>query len=202
MARDRTDNRQPLAEIPEVSGRVGPLLSPNGALSTKLVPVVDSIRQLATGFGMRPYRVFIIHHQWSGGRVGAGNPIEISRREILPTPRVGDMGGTNQVLHTYGLQEEGGISVDHISAKYTEDDLMGRTPDTTDPVQTRSGAQDVEFFWEVVENRSANPEPVRRRYVPTVAPTLGGFGWRVSLTKQEFNRNRQGSALPATRPFR
>jgi hypothetical protein len=201
VASDRTDNLSPHSEIPELAGQVRPLEQPNNTFVTRIGDTVDRIRQLYTNFGLRPYRVFLVHQRWDGGRRGRGNPVEIARREILPTPRIPDMSATNEVIRFAGLQEEGGLTIDQISSKYTEDDLMGRTPDLDDPAMTRSGAEDVEFFYEVVQASRSHPEPVRRRYVPTAVPNLaaGGFQWKVVLTKQEFNRNRDAANVQARR---
>lgn len=194
MPNDRTNNGTPYQELPEVTGRVKPVPINGGTLASRLVPVVDKIRQLYTNFGVRPYRVFMVHVQWSGDRIGDGVPRELSRREILPTPRVGDISGTTEMLRASGLTEEGGISVDQISAKYTEDDLLGRTPDLQDPAMPRTGLRQMEFYWEVVENRPSSPTPVRRDYAPSTAPALSrdGFQWRVNLAKRVFDRARDG----------
>jgi hypothetical protein len=194
MARDRTNSGTPRAELPELTGAVKALPPGHGdsALASALTPVVDEIRQLYTEFGVRPYQVFLIHMQWSGNRIGEGSAVEISRREILPTPQVVDMGSTTEVLRQFGLTEEGGLVVDQVSTKYTEDDLMGRTPDLIDPTMPRTGLSTVEFFWEVIESRPSNPASVPRRYVPVGVPMLSRdrFQWRVALAKQDYNRSR------------
>lgn len=164
-------------------------------LTTRLVPVVDKIRQLYTMFGINSYRVFLVHVQWSGGRIGEGQGIEIAKREILPTPRVSAMSSTTEILHAVGVQEEGGITISQISAKYTEDDLMGRTPDMVEPALPRTNGRGTEFFYEIVENRPSTPQPVRRMYVPNAAPALSrdSFQWTVSLTKRDYDRSRSGT---------
>ena len=63
MSNDRTRNGSPYQEIPEVTGRVKPVAINGGTLASKLVPVVDKIRQLYTNFGVRPYRVYLVHVQ-------------------------------------------------------------------------------------------------------------------------------------------
>lgn len=203
MAADRTDNGNPVSELPELSGQVRPVQQTNTTLASRLGPTVDRIRQLYTSFGIRPYRVFLVHMKWPGGQRGHGVPQELSRREILPTPRLLDMSGTTQVLRAFGLQEEGSVAIDQITPKYTEDDLLGKTPDLIDLEVPRSGPPDVDFFWEVVENRPSTPQPVRRRYVPNSVPCLvqDGFQWKITLTKQEYNRGR-GQAAMAGRPGR
>lgn len=195
MAWDRTDQNAPEQEKPTVSGAVRPLRTDEvrQTLAVSLGPVVDEIRQLATDFGIRPYRVFLIHVRWSGGKIGVGTPQEISRREILPTPKVRDMTNTVEVLSAFGRLEEGAVAVEKISAKWSEDDLLGKTPDLTDPAVPRAGRHECDFFWEIQENRGVIPPPVPRQYVPGAVPTLsrGGMAWRITLTKRAVNRSRQ-----------
>lgn len=194
MADDRTRGNDPRAELPEAGAQVRPLVDSEigQSLANKLVPVVDKIRQLATKFGVRPYRVYLVHVQWSGSEIGAGSPVQISRKEILPTPQVLDMASTTEVLRSFGLTEEGGVMINKISAKFTEDDLLGRTPDLVNPAMPRTSLRNVEFFWEIVENRKSDPAPVPRRYVPNSTPMLSRdrFQWKIALTKQDSNRAR------------
>lgn len=198
-APDRTPPANPPAELPEATTAVRPLRpheTGSNNLAASLVPVVDGIRQLYTDMGIRPYRVFLVHVQWAGGERGLGEPQELSRREILPTPRVRDMSATSEVLRATGLTEEGGISIDQISAKYSEDDLMGITPDLKNLADPRTSRKQVQFYWEVVENRSIEPTGRRRRYRPISAPTISkdGFQWIVSLTRQDAERSRSGGS--------
>lgn len=161
-------------------------------LAAKLVPVVDRIRQLATRFGIRPYRVFLVHVRWTGPRRGMGEGQEVSRVEILPTPAVSEMNGIVEIAKALGRTEEGGVSITEISGKYSEDDLRGLTPDLLDPQQPRTLLPNVEFFWEVAENRPNRPDPVRRRFQLASAPSLSRdvVQWRVQLTKQDYDRSR------------
>lgn len=194
MAGDRTQQTDPGAELPELAGSVRPLRPDEvrSSLMSGLQPSIDAIRQIPTDLGLRPYRVFLIHVEWTGVRVGDGQPIELSRREILPTPRIRDMASTSEVLSSFGRVEEGGIVVDRITAKFSEDDLLGKTPDLLDPAVPRSGARNGQFFWEVQENRPGFPATLPRSYVPASAPTLmrGGLQWRVVLNKLMVNRSR------------
>ncbi len=195
MAWDRTDQNDPAAEQPAAEGAVRPLRPEEvrGSLMARLGPVVDRIRQLPAKLGLRPYRVFLVHLRWSGARIGEGTPAEVSRREILPTPRIRDMASTTEVLSSFGRVEEGGIVVDRISPRFSEDDLTGATPDMLDPAEPRTGLRSVEFFWEVQEQRPGRPSPIPRSYTVSAAPTLmrGQSHWRVPLVKRMVNRSRQ-----------
>lgn len=179
--------------MPELTRAVRPV-SEGPTMANQLTPIVDTIRQLYTQFGLRSYRVYLVHTAWSGRRIGEGEAQEIARTEILPTPLVRDLSSTTFQLRAFGLTEEGGTSIEQISLRYTEDDLCGRTPDLQDPAFPAVGSSSVEFFYEVVENRNSFPTPVRRRYVPNAVPQLTRdiFQWKVMLTKQDYNRDRQG----------
>lgn len=194
MGQDRTHQDDPLAELPELAGVVRPLRSDEfrQSLMPTLSPVIDQIRQIPVSLGLRPYRVFLVHVLWTGQKVGDGDPVEVSRREILPTPRVRDMSATTEVLSAFGRVEEGGVVVDRISARFSEDDLMGKTVDLQDQALLRTGKRNGEFFWEVQEQRPGCPNPIPRRYVNSSVPTLmrGGSHWRVPLAKQNTDRSR------------
>lgn len=196
MPIDRDSTDVPEADIPALGHRLdapeqGQVRS---TLASKLVPTVDLVRNLYSKFGVRPYRVFMVHSQWTGGEQGIGQEVITSRIEILPTPRLRDMGAVNTVMRETGLTEEGDIEVDQISARYTEDDLTGRTPDLRDSNLPRTSAMAVDFYWEIVENRGQDPYPVIRRFNPRNVPGLSrdGFQWRVTLIKQDYDRGRRG----------
>jgi hypothetical protein len=187
MPDDRTQCN-PLLEIDQESGAVHPERMPARNLIYDIAPAVDQIRQIATDLGTRPYRVFLVHIVWTGTRRGDGQPSEIARIEILPTPKVSS--STSFAMQAMGLTEMGGISVSQISLRFTEDDLTGKTPDLIDPAMTRTGLRNAEFFYEVVERRPTGPTPIPRRYIPADVPTRGNTGWRVNLLKQGEDRAR------------
>jgi len=192
------------AEVQELSGSVQ-ALSPTAqaqSLASSLIPVADSCRQIAASLGLRPKRVFLIHRVWPSGQRGLGTPQVISERELLPVPKVIDMSSTSLIMRAAGLGEEGGITIESISAKYSEDDLLGLTPDLTSVLDPMTGADNVEFFWEVRETRNTTPPPQPRRYVPAGVPELrpGGCEWKVTLTKQDGNRERSEVAAPGWGP--
>jgi hypothetical protein len=190
---DREDNGDPRSELPELSGRLRP---PSGGaqratLANRLVPVVDRIRNLNAKFGLRPYRVFLVHAVSSSGSRGVGLTRIVSRREIEPTPRVNDFGSMAETILATGTTEEGAISIDEISAKFTEDDLLGRTADLADPkLKGLTADESTEFFWEVQEERPQRDLPQIRRFAVAGVPELnrGKFQWTVRLTKQDYDR--------------
>lgn len=197
MAIDRDATGTPEEELTELGRKVRPVQPglENQTLAYKLVTVVDIIRQIPTSLGIRPYRVYLVHGSWSGGRQGAGTLAVTSRREILPTPRVRSMGDLAQLLRSTGVTEEGDLVVDRISAKYTEDDLKGATPDLRDPNLPRTTAIPFDFWWEIQEQHPQSPQPVIRRFGIVGVPEIGRgrVEWVVKLAKQDWDRGRTGS---------
>jgi hypothetical protein len=197
---DRTKPAYPAAEQGEQRGDVRPVPASQSTLMVGLIPIVDSARQLINNFGLCPYRVFLIHVLWPSGRRGVGNPVVISNRELLPAPKVVDMSATTEILQAFGRSEDGGLSVERISARYSEDDLLGVTPDLKDLVPDSTDTANVDFFYEVQEARPTSPQPASRRYVPSSVPMLsrGGLSWKIALTKQDYDRDRNHSMMRNT----
>jgi hypothetical protein len=187
MPAPRTSPSDVRAEVVAASGVLHPLAPGQQTLGESLGTTIDQIRQIATDLGLRPYRVWLVHWEWPKSK-GVGQPREIYRQEILPTPKVADMSGVPFNLAAVGLTEMGGIHVSKISQRYSEDDLIGRTPDMRDPRHPRTNRANVEFFWEVREARLTEPPPKPRRFVPSGVPMLyrAGMEWRLSLTKSEY----------------
>lgn len=201
MPVDRTGTTDVAAELPELSGRLRPPLPTDEprTLAGKLVPQADTLRNLYAKAGIHIYRVWLVHVSWTGGKRGAGMPSITSRVELLPVPRVRDYESVRRGIRATGVTEEGDVYVDRISTKYSEDDLLGKTPDLRDPTLPRTSRQDVEFWWEIQENRpSSPPPPIRRFSPPTAVPFLqrDAFQWKVVLTKQAGDRGRRGSPDP------
>jgi hypothetical protein len=198
MQPDHTTQLEP-AGTQQADGVVRPLQPRDvpQTLAAQLTPLVDQLRQLAVDFGVRPYRAYLVHVAWTGNSVGDGSAVETSRREILPTPRVRDMGGLGEILESFGTTEAGSLTVDRISARFSEDELMGLTPDLLDPVLPRTGARNREFFWIIQENRPSCPPGRPRRFIPAAAPTLlrAGMEWRITLKKQELDPARNGNTF-------
>jgi hypothetical protein len=201
MGSDRVPTGDVAAELPELSGRLqppAPSTMPQ-TLAGRLVPLADRLRGLKARFGVRPYRVFLVHAVWTGGKRGVGHKQLTSRVEIIPPPRVTDLAAVNRRLRATGLNEEGDVRIDEISAKYAEDDLMGRTPDLQNPEERRTLRQDVEFWWEIHEARAVGVPPAIRRFSPpNTVPMLkrDDMQWRVTLTRQAEDRARSGATDP------
>lgn len=200
MPGDRTKSGDPIAEIPEAAGQLRPpppAFEPS-TLAGRLIPIADKLRNLNALYGLAIYRVWLVHIEWTGRKVGEGQERVISRREVLPVPRVRDFNAVRRIPSFAGVIEEGDLVIDRVSARYTEDDLMGRTPDLTDPNARRTTPRNRQFFWEVRENRNSTPPPPIRRFSPpTAAPMLsrGGFAWTVILTKQAVDPSRHGAGV-------
>jgi len=98
-----------------------------GTLASKFGKVADNLRQLATDFGIRPYRVFLTWTKWTGVERGQGDEILIRRAEILPTPRVISIDNMNNSPMHAGVLPVGSLKVDRISVvSFTRDVLMGK----------------------------------------------------------------------------
>lgn len=197
MADNRTNSGDVIPELPAAAGEYRPpipQLEPR-TLVGRLVPVADRLRNLLTKTGVRVYRVWFVHAAWTGAKRGVGQLVINSRLEIVPMPRVRDLNAVRRNLLPAGLTEEGDIIIDQISARYTEDDLTGRTPDNIDPSVPRTSKPNVEFWYEVQENRPSTPPPMIRRFSPPVAAPMlsrGGLAWTMILTKQGEDRGRRG----------
>jgi hypothetical protein len=135
-----------------------------------LLPTVDSIRQIYTDFGLRPYRVFMVWVGWSAdvnadgvvagaerwlepGVEGVGRPVLLKEVELLPTPLVGGLGGLSGDVEATGNTESGTVNVSQVSAGYTEDQLQGLVPPYRDPTFPDTLKKGVSFFYEIQENR-------------------------------------------------
>lgn len=179
-------------DSPELDPALGPNPAPQASLVEQLGPVADSIRQIATDLGARPYRVFSVRYRWSGGAIGNGVPERITEIELLPTPKV----AFEQLpveLRTAGNVERGGFVLRQISPRYTEDQLT-ELGYSTDP--------GVEAFVEVsLDARDSDPSK-RRRFAKAGVPWYDAerFQWSVRLTRQDSDRSRSGAPwLPRMR---
>jgi len=180
-------------------------------LATNLVPVADGIRQLATDFGARPYRVRLVWLQWTqaeldlqlvtpeeqpiAAEIGAGRAYVLRELEILPTPKVQSMAAVRKRLLRSGRTEDGTITVDRISRSFSEDVLTGLLPELRDPERPECLLPGIQFFWELQEDRPARWAPSgagaplltddrasRRKFNLVGVPHLSGGGAHWSVS--------------------
>jgi len=151
-----------------------------------LGPCVDSIRQIATDLGARPYTVHSVKVTWSGGEVGRGEATVTSDQAILPTPLVRQVGSMSREQTDAGSAERGDVILTGVSPRYTEDEI-----EQLFGVDEQPG---VERFIEVrIDSRDGQAK--RRRFVlgapPERRPTFAD--WRIKLARQDSDRRRDGS---------
>jgi hypothetical protein len=146
--------------------------------------LVDSLRQLYTDFGLRPYRVFSVLIEWSGGQVGVGTARVVREQEFLPTPLV-ELDGLKTTPKDAGKVEEGGAWLKELSPRLTESD-----------VESLVGArqQGQETFVEVQHDARDGVSPRRRFSVHGVPMRdVGGFQWKVRLIRARPDRKADGA---------
>ena len=156
-------------------------------LARDFIGLADDLRDLLTFFGLRSYRVSLVKVRWSGGRRGRGVADVYSVESILPTPKIAPLNGVAELAMVAGLTEVGAIELSQVSGRFTEDELLGRIPQTGDvPL-------DEEFFYEVEFFPQEGPT-VKRRFIPKSVPAYqpGRLQWTVTLEKANRDRERDG----------
>lgn len=150
---------------------------------------LDELRQIAVDFGARPYRVFWVRTQWTGGKRGRGVERVIAETEILPTPKVESAASVNLQLLDVGMDEQGALNISEISPRYTENQLLGRNEDGSEIPDNET------LFWEVRLSRGDAGDDKNRRYmikgVPDYRPTE--LQWKVSLIRAGSDRQADGA---------
>lgn len=157
------------------------------SLARKLVGVTDSVRDLRTRLGGNVHAVYLVWIQWSGGRRGAGAPVEVARTEILPVPVVTfsldyDMAAT-------GRTEDGQAKVSEVSGRYASDLLVGNR-------DGEAPSKDIDFMYEVIEIVPGSVN-VRRRFTLIGAPEYNPAppGWTVTLTRAYDDLDLEGQSV-------
>jgi len=150
-----------------------------------LIPCIDKARDIHACLGTRSYVVSLVKTRWSGGQRGRGVEEVIEEVPILPTPAVSGIGELDLQNAAPGREEFGAVSVSEISARFTEDQLLGRAPDGS-----RVPA-DQNFYWEI--RAVSTGVPVRRRFQVANPPELdmGSLQWKVTLVRAAEDRTRQ-----------
>jgi hypothetical protein len=157
-------------------------------LARKLIPVADSLRDLYTVFGLRPYRLKLIKTRWSEGIRGRGVEEVTMERLIEPTPLVLDLSALTEIVQPVGLDEIGTIRVEQISGRYTEDMLRGWDDEGNSP------SPDEQVFYEIEFPIPDDADGIRRRFVLRTAPMYFSdkFQWVIMLEKSHEDRARNG----------
>ena len=187
-----------------------------GTLAQRLSGRVDRLRQIATRFGARSRRVFLVWVEATGVESGTGDEVVKFRRELLPTPRVADATSLMRRPLSIGMVPDGSVRVDQISvAWYTEDHLRGirvpeeyavasqmpyhaggpKQPDRSLPVLR----DPLSFFYEIVEDGRGDEPAARTRYQLGGSPWRNetGVQWAVMLVPQSSPTDRNGKSTLA-----
>lgn len=163
----------------------------SNTLARKLISTVDSVRNLATRFGLRPYEVRMVRTKWTGGERGEGYEVVISEEPILPTPLIVGLDGVTRIVQPVGLDEVGACQLTQISGRYAEGFLTGSDTDGN-PLDI-----DTQYYFEVIfptPGKAVDGAP-RRRFYASSAPTYDAskFEWRVTLQRSHSDRRNDGS---------
>lgn len=153
-----------------------------------LTSTVDAARNLYTVLGARTQRVMIVKTRWTGGERGFGVEQVVSEVAVLPTPDISDYTAMNRDQTSIGWQETGTLTLTQISARYTENDLLGLDAAGT-PIES-----DEQIYWEIQNIGNATGDSPRRRFVLAGAPNYDelGFQWTVNLVRVQGDRTHAG----------
>lgn len=182
----------PRAQPPDRDPSLHANRRPGSSLVESLGDIVDEARQLNTDFGLRPYRVFSIVVEWSGGEVGKGAPTVIRETEFLPTPLVQmgssrGIGGVDTRMTEGGLSERGMVVMTEVSPRLTEDDIQAL-------FHLQPVPQNLDAFIEIRMD-ARDGATTRRRFAVQGVPDRRAdkFDWRVKLRRQNQNEHRNTS---------
>jgi hypothetical protein len=162
-------------------------------LVNRFGPRVDRLRQIATNFGLRPYRIWLVWDRYTGGEAGVGDCIEAMRIELIPTPVVKSMDGTMLQLMNAGMVPEGSVRITKISPRYTYDQLRGLWYPARHEDALPEGTP---FFYEVVEDGRGDSTPVRHRFRLLGLPhrDAGKLQWSLTLERVSGDNARDGDS--------
>lgn len=157
------------------------------SLAGQLRPVADSLRDLLTQFGLRPYKVSILRVRWTGLTRGEGQAQVVSELVLLPTPKVVSIENLEAVLSPIGVNETGTLELVQISTSYTEEQLRGLT------ARGEAIPANEEVLYEIEFQRLDGGGPLeKRRFTLASAPEYkpGAFQWAVRLERARGGRAR------------
>jgi hypothetical protein len=146
----------------------------------------DRGRCLLTSAGARPWRVFIVKYQWSGGDIGRGDPRKVKVVEITPRPIVVDESALQNRSFAFGQAKEGRIWLKEISTRYHEEDL---------DILFKPLSRGEEVFIETIQDEEwGGKAPIRRDYKPFTTPELRPTEgqWIMQLTNIDDERTKDG----------
>jgi hypothetical protein len=163
-------------------------------LANRFTRVADNLRQLATTFGIRPYRVFLVWSKWTGSERGEGFEQVIQQLEILPTPNVRSLDNIALSPLSTGVIPMGSVKVSEVSTSLTYDQLTGRMY----PVPHEEHIPEpYEFFYEIVEDGRGDNPAKRMKFAILGEPmrNADNVEWTFTLTRVSEDRNRQGQSV-------
>ena len=189
-----TGYRRSVAVRPLSAGQAG------RSLASRVSPMVDRVRQIATTLGVRPYRVFLVWTRWEGTETGEGYEVLKRRVELLPTPKV------KEAMHYApwhgGVLQEGSYDVQEVSVTaYTEDFLRGLDPKLIEGLDLLGANPTIpepwDFFYEVVEDGRGGKEPDRPRFRMNGCPFLKADSaeWVFTLERTSRQRTRRDKSV-------
>lgn len=156
------------------------------SLGDSLSDVVDDARQIVADLGLRPYRIFSIVEQWSGGSRGRGKVSIISELEFTPPP-VLNYRPLRRDLGNAGVVERGDVTLERISPRFTEEEIRSFFPTNLDAGQFA--------YIEARYDGRNQGTPQRRRFTISSVPYLEiprRFQWVVKLRPQDDPRDDAG----------
>lgn len=172
-------------------------LTPNEAsrsLVHRLGARVDRVRQIATKLGMRPYRVFLVWTRFGGEERGEGTEREVTRLELLPTPKVADLSALALSPKNAGLLPVGSCRLTEVSTTYTAEQLTGRVVPLPHEQQV---PEPFDFFYELVpDGRDGTGAPPRARYRLSAQPWYDAENvqWSILLERTSEDRKPDGTS--------
>lgn len=162
-----------------------------GGLVEDLGAVADDIRQIASDLGARPYRLFSVIQQWSGGQVGRGEASIVQRRELIPRPRV-NVNPARTEFTEGGRQTRGYVRVSELSPRLTQDDIFGIF--AVQPL-----TEGLEAYVEMaMDSRDGRSERYRLTAADVPYRDAENFQWTVDLYFASNSPTRDGGLQEAT----
>lgn len=161
-----------------------------GRAGLRLSRLWDRARDLYSRAGLRPYAVAIVRVRYAGGaRRGDGPQEVIGEWPILPTPKIGDLTGMQEIVDVDQLREVGTVLISEISLRYTEDVLLGRG-DGGAPVSASEAV-----YFEVRFLDGTGRVTQRRRFTAASPPfaDMARAQWMISVSRAYSDRERAGA---------